>query len=53
MTTLVVESVIRSLLMAIMIWTGLKTLRVHHILAQKIAWSLMLLAAFEIGRAHV
>lgn len=46
MTTLVVESVIRSLLMAIMIWTGLKTLRVHHILAQKIAWSLMLLAAF-------
>lgn len=46
MTTLVVESVIRSLLMAIMIWTGLKLLRVRHILAQKTAWSLVLLAAF-------
>jgi len=45
MTTLVVESVLRSLLMAGMVWTGLKLLRVRHVLAQKIAWGLVLLAA--------
>ncbi len=46
MTTLVVESALRSLLMAAVVWAGLKLLRVHHVLAQKIAWSLVLLVAF-------
>jgi beta-lactamase regulating signal transducer with metallopeptidase domain len=46
MTTLVVESVLRSLVMAGMIWTGIKLLRVRHVFAQKIAWGLVLLVAF-------
>ena len=46
MTTLLVESVLRSLLMAAMVWAGIKLLRVRHVLAQKIAWGLVLLVAF-------
>lgn len=46
MTTLVVESVLRSLVMAGMVWTGIKLLRVRHVFAQKIAWGLVLLVAF-------
>lgn len=46
MTTLMVESVLRSLVLAAMVWTGLKLLRVRHVLAQKIAWGLVLLVAF-------
>jgi hypothetical protein len=45
MTTLVVESVLRSLVMAAIVWCGLKLLRVRHVLAQKIAWALVLVAA--------
>jgi beta-lactamase regulating signal transducer with metallopeptidase domain len=44
--SLVVESVLRSLLMAAMVWVGIKLLRVSHVLAQKIAWGLVLLVAF-------
>ena len=46
MTALVVESVLRSIVLAAMVWAGIKLLRVHHVLAQKIAWGLVLLVSF-------
>jgi beta-lactamase regulating signal transducer with metallopeptidase domain len=44
--SLLVESMLRSLLMAAMVWLGLKLFRVSHVLAQKIAWGVVLLVAF-------
>jgi hypothetical protein len=46
MMPLIVESVLRSLLMAAMVWLGIRLFRVSNALAQKLAWSLVLLAAF-------
>ncbi|MBB6146298.1 beta-lactamase regulating signal transducer with metallopeptidase domain [Silvibacterium bohemicum] len=46
MTTLLVESGLRSLMMAVIVWGGIKLLGVRHVLAQKIAWGLVLLTAF-------
>jgi beta-lactamase regulating signal transducer with metallopeptidase domain len=46
MTALVVESVLRSIVLAAMVWAGLSLLRVRHVLAQKIAWGLVLLVSF-------
>jgi beta-lactamase regulating signal transducer with metallopeptidase domain len=47
MMSLIVESVLRSLLMAAMVWLGIKLFRVSNALAQKLAWSLVLLVAFS------
>jgi beta-lactamase regulating signal transducer with metallopeptidase domain len=46
MTALVLESVLRSLVMAAMVWTGIKLFRVRHVLAQKIAWGMVLIVSF-------
>jgi beta-lactamase regulating signal transducer with metallopeptidase domain len=46
MMTLVIESGLRSLMLAVIVWGGIKLLGVRHVLAQKIAWGLVLLTAF-------
>lgn len=46
MTDWVLESALRSLMMATAVWTGIKLLRVKSVVAQKTAWILVLLAAF-------
>ena len=45
MIGLVLEAAIRSLLMACVVWGTMRLLRVHHVIAQKVAWVLVLLAA--------
>ena len=45
MPTLILEAALRSLLMAVTVWAGMRLLRLHHVLAQKVAWVLVLLAA--------
>jgi beta-lactamase regulating signal transducer with metallopeptidase domain len=45
MTAWVVESALRSLLMAAVVWTGIKLLRVRNVAVQKTAWALVLVAA--------
>lgn len=46
MMHLVVESVLRSLLMAGVVWLGIRLFRVSNAPAQKLAWSLVLLVSF-------
>jgi beta-lactamase regulating signal transducer with metallopeptidase domain len=41
----ILEAAFRSLLMALAVWAGIRMLRVQAVLAQKIAWVLVLLAA--------
>jgi beta-lactamase regulating signal transducer with metallopeptidase domain len=41
----VLESALRSLMMALTAWAALRLLRVSHVIAQKIAWALVLVAA--------
>lgn len=43
--TVVLESALRSLMMALTAWAALRLLRVSHVIAQKIAWTLVLVAA--------
>jgi beta-lactamase regulating signal transducer with metallopeptidase domain len=45
MLPLILEAALRSTLMAAAVWAGIRLLRVHHVLAQKVAWVLVLLAA--------
>ncbi len=45
MTAWVVESALRSLIMATVVWTGIKLLRVRNVAVQKTAWALVLMAA--------
>ncbi|HEY4050316.1 MAG TPA: M56 family metallopeptidase [Acidobacteriaceae bacterium] len=40
-----IESALRSLFMAVLVWAGMYLLRVRHVLAQKIAWTLVLCAS--------
>ncbi|WP_263358675.1 M56 family metallopeptidase [Acidicapsa ligni] len=45
MMTLILEAGFRSLLMALAVWGGIRLLRVQAVIAQKIAWVLVLVAA--------
>jgi BlaR1 peptidase M56 len=45
MLTFILEAAFRSLLMALAVWTSIRLLRVQAVLAQKVAWVLVLLAA--------
>ena len=43
--TVILEAAFRSIVMALAVWAGIRMMRVHHVLAQKLAWVLVLLAA--------
>ena len=45
MTSLVIEAALRSLLLALAVWTALRLLRVRNVFAEKVAWTLVLAAA--------
>jgi beta-lactamase regulating signal transducer with metallopeptidase domain len=45
MTGLVIEAALRSLLLALAVWAGLRVFRVRNVLAEKAAWILVLAAA--------
>jgi BlaR1 peptidase M56 len=45
MLTFVLEAAMRSLLMALAVWTAIRLLRVQAVFAQKVAWVLVLMAA--------
>jgi bla regulator protein blaR1 len=45
MISAMIEAALRSLLLAISVWTGLRAFRVRNVLAQKAAWGLVLAAA--------
>jgi beta-lactamase regulating signal transducer with metallopeptidase domain/predicted nucleic acid-binding Zn-ribbon protein len=45
MPTFILEAAFRSLLMALAVWTSIRLLRVQAVLAQKVAWVLVLVAA--------
>jgi beta-lactamase regulating signal transducer with metallopeptidase domain len=45
MTAWIVESAFRSLLMAAVVWAGIRMLRVRNVVVQKTAWVLVLMAA--------
>ena len=45
MMNALLEATLRSLLMAATVWAGLRLLRVSHVMAQKMAWGLVLAAA--------
>lgn len=45
MTAWVLESALRSLLMAAVVWAGIKLLRVRNVAVQKVAWVLVLMSA--------
>ncbi len=45
MTTLFLEAALRSLMMAAAVWGSLRLLRVTNVFAQKIAWTLVLIAS--------
>jgi len=45
MTALILESAFRSLMMAAVVWAGIKLLRIHNVLVQKMAWCLVLFSA--------
>lgn len=45
MTAWILESALRSLLMAAVVWAGIKLLRVRNVAVQKAAWVLVLMAA--------
>jgi beta-lactamase regulating signal transducer with metallopeptidase domain len=44
-STTLIEAALRALLVALMVWAGLRLLRVGNVLAQKAAWGLVLAAA--------
>ena len=43
--SMLIESALRSLLMAAIVWAGMCLFRVRHVVAQKVAWTLVLCAA--------
>ena len=45
MLLFVLEAAFRSLLMAVAVWAGIRMMRLQAVLAQKVAWVLVLLAA--------
>ena len=45
MISALMESAVRSLLVALVVWTGLRAFRIGNVLAQKAAWGLVLAAA--------
>src|SRR5271154_2556024 len=45
MMTILLESAARTLVLAAAAWAALRILRVRHVVAQKIAWTLVLAAA--------
>jgi TonB family protein len=45
MTTVILESALRTLLLVVIVWVFLQVFRVSHVVAQKIAWCLVLAAA--------
>ena len=45
MTALILESAFRSLMMAAVVWAGIKLLRIHNVLVQKMAWCFVLFSA--------
>lgn len=45
MTAWVLESALRSLMMALVVWAGIKVLRVRNVAVQKTAWVLVLIAS--------
>jgi hypothetical protein len=45
MTAMVIEAALRSLVLALAVWTALRLLRVRNVLAEKTAWILVLAAA--------
>jgi beta-lactamase regulating signal transducer with metallopeptidase domain len=45
MLTFVLEAALRSFLMALTVWTSIRLLRVQAVIAQKVAWVMVLLAA--------
>ena len=45
MISMILESAARTLLLAAAVWTALRLLRVGNVIAQKIAWTLVLAAA--------
>jgi beta-lactamase regulating signal transducer with metallopeptidase domain/uncharacterized coiled-coil protein SlyX len=45
MLVLILEAAFRSLLMAVAVWAGIRLFRLHQVLAQKLAWVLVLAAA--------
>lgn len=45
MTDLVIEATLRSLLLALAVWAGLRLLRVRNVPAEKAAWTMVLAAA--------
>ena len=45
MLTFILEAALRSLLVALAVWAAIRLLRVQAVLAQKVAWVMVLLAA--------
>ncbi len=45
MMRVMLEAALRSLLMAATVWAGLRLLRISHVVVQKVAWGLVLVAA--------
>jgi len=45
MITVILESALRTLLLAVIVWAILRVFRVSHVVALKIAWCLVLAAA--------
>jgi beta-lactamase regulating signal transducer with metallopeptidase domain len=53
MTAWMLESALRSLMMAAVVWAGIKVLRVSNVVVQKTAWTLVLIAALAMpGLMH-
>ncbi|MGA2535134.1 MAG: M56 family metallopeptidase [Terracidiphilus sp.] len=48
MISALVEAALRALLVAVTVWTGLRIFRVSNVLAQKLAWGLVLAAAVAV-----
>jgi bla regulator protein blaR1 len=46
MMSVILESALRTAITAALVWSALRLLRVTHVVAQKIAWCLVLVAAF-------
>jgi outer membrane biosynthesis protein TonB len=46
MMTVILESALRTAITAALVWSALRLFRVTHVVAQKIAWCLVLVAAF-------
>jgi hypothetical protein len=46
MMTVILESALRTSVMAAFVWAALRLFRISNVVAQKIAWCLVLVAAF-------